>query len=515
MLFVNKVRGVRGLLLAALLSAVVVPVQAQPHEGGQLVGAVDVEPASLDPIFGNAPGADGNVFNLVYERLISFGPDGVINNELAESYEVAEDQLSITFKLRDDVLFHDGTPMDAEAVRFSLERVLDPANNSPRRPDLAAISAVEVVDPLTVKISLSSPSGAVLAGLANDGGSIVSPQAVEALGADFARNPVGTGPFKFVDWKGGDSISVAAFEDYWGKDEEGRDLPYLDGVTLRFISNTAVKILEARAGSVHLTNSIQVKDLDAIQAESSLQLIDTPIFTHQWMAMNTAKPPFDNPTLRRAVLTAIDREALEKVVSRGFGVVTPTLVPPTEWIYDETLEYPQYDPEEARRLLKESGFNDSFTLSIIQRDPDTQIAQMVQAMLTQAGFKVEIEVMERQAWLDKVVTAKTHDASLLRISVPRPDPSLVFGFDLGRNSSNYAGFQNEEFFSEIEKAALTFDREARRASYVRAQEILLEELPYGFLFHWPSKDVASTRLSGLERLASGAWVLTRASLAAE
>jgi len=512
-MFAEKFRTLSGLVLAISLSVAAVPVQAQPHEGGQLVAGVDVEPASLDPIFGNAPGADGNIYNLMYEKLIGFGPGGVIYNELAESYEVAEDQLSITFKLRDGVRFHDGTALDAEAVRFSLARVIDPANNSPRRPDLAAISAIEVVDPRTVKLVLSSPSGAVLAGLANDGGSIVSPTAVAASGADFARNPVGTGPFKFVQWNGGDSLTVTAFDGYWGKDDQGRALPYLDGVTMRFISNTAVKILEARAGTIHLANSLQVKDFEALQADTSLQLLDTPIFTHQWMAFNTTKPPFDNATLRRAVLTAIDRPALERVVSRGFGVVTPTLVPPSEWIFDDSLEYPAYDPEAAKRLLEESGFEESFTLSIIQRDPDTQIAQMVQAMLTQAGFKAEIEVMERQAWLDKVVKAKAHDAALLRISVPRLDPSLVFGFDLGRNSSNYAGFQNEDFFSTIEKSALTFDRDERKAGYVQAQKILLDQLPYGFFFHWPSKDVASARLQGVERVASGAWLLNRASLA--
>ncbi|MGV8952264.1 MAG: ABC transporter substrate-binding protein [Cypionkella sp.] len=512
---INKnLRALAAMLLATALSAAAIPAYAQPVEGGQLVAAVDVEPASLDPIFGNAPGADGNIFNLMYERLIEIAPDGTVSGKLAESFEIAEDQLSITFKLRPGVVFHDGTPLDAEAVRFSLARVIDPQNNSTRRIDLAAITAVEVIDSMTVKVSLSSPSGAVLASLANDGGSIVSPTAVGTLGADFARNPVGTGPFKFVDWKGGDSIAVEAFEDYWDKDAEGRDLPYLDGVTMRFISNTAVKILEARAGTVQLANSLQVKDFEALQSETSLQLLDTPIFTHQWMAFNTTKPPFDNEVLRRAVLTAIDRNALEKVVSRGFGVVTPTLVPPTEWIYDESLEYPAYDPEEARSLLGESGFDDTFTLSIIQRDPDTQIAQMVQAMLTQAGFKVEIEVMERQAWLDKVVTAKAHDAALLRISVPRPDPSLVFG-DMGPNGANFAGYQNEEFFGAIDAAALTFDREERRAGYIQIQQMLLDELPYGFFFHWPSKDVASNSLQGLERIGSGAWVLTRATLASQ
>jgi len=513
MFFSTKLRPFAGLIFAATFAAAI-PTYAQTVEGGNLTAAVDVEPASLDPIYGNAPGADGNIYNLMYERLIGFAPDGSITAELAESYEVADDQLSITFKLRPDVVFHDGTPMDAEAVRFSLARVIDPANNSTRRTDLAAVSGVDVVDAMTVRVNLSSPSGAVLAGLANDGGSIVSPTAVQALGADFARNPVGTGPFKFADWKGGDSISVTAFDDYWAKDAEGRDLPYLDGVTMRFLSNTAVKILEARAGTIHLANSLQVKDFEALQAEQSLQLLDTPIFTHQWMAFNTTRPPFDNATLRRAVLTAIDRNALEGVVSRRFGAVTPTLVPPTEWIFDESLEYPAYDPEEARRLLAESGYDDTFTLSIIQRDPDTQIAQMVQAMLTQAGFKAQIEVMERQAWLDKVVTAKAHDAALLRISVPRPDPSLVFG-DMGPNGSNFAGYQNEAFFEAIDKAALNFDRDERRADYVAIQQMLLDDLPYGFFFHWPSKDVASSGLQGVERIASGAWLLTRASLAAQ
>jgi peptide/nickel transport system substrate-binding protein len=499
-----------GLVLAAGL---INPAAAQPVRGGALVAATDIEPSSLDPIFGSAPSLDGNIYNLIFEKLFFLDPQGTMQPQLAESWEFAEDQLSITFYLRSGVTFHDGTPFNAAAVKFSLDRAIDASLGAPHTEDLQAIASVEIVDDTTVRVNLKSPSGAVIAGLANEAGSILSPAALEAQGDGFARNPVGTGPFKFVEWRGGDRIVVEANPDYWRTDANGEKLPYLGGVTVRFIANTAVKILEAQSGSVHLVDTVQVKDFEAIESAENLELIDKPTGVHQWMAFNVTKPPFDNKDLRLAVLHAIDRVSLEKVVSRGYGAITPTLIAPSDWAYDGELQYPAFDVELAKQHLAASGFDGAITISVIQRDPDTQIAQVLQAMLGQAGIQVKVEILERQAWLDKVL-AYNHEIGLLRINVPRTDPNLIFASQMGRDAgANFSGYKNEDLYAAIEAGANTLDQAERRGHYIEAQQILLDDLPYGFLFLAPVKDIASTALEGLKRESSGAWDLSEAYLA--
>jgi peptide/nickel transport system substrate-binding protein len=498
----------RRTLIAAACAAMVtvLPAAAEPVRGGTLIAASDIEPASLDPIFGNAPSIDGNYYNLFYEKLFYFDAENVLQPQLATGWEVAEDGLSIIFTLREGVTFHDGTPFDGAAVKASLERVIDPEVNAPHRNDLAAVSGVEVLSPTEVRVNLSRQSGAVLSGLANEAGMIVSPAAIKA--GTLAREPVGTGPFRFVEWRSGDRVIAEANPDYWGRDTRGEELPYLDRVEIRVIASTPVKVLEALSGSVHLVDTVQVQDFAQIEQAEGLVLLEKPTSIHQWMAFNVARPPFDNHDLRMAFLHAIDRAALEQVVSQGYGVVTPTLVHPSEPIFDETLVHPAFDPERAREMLASTGFDGTVTISVIQRDPDTQIAQIMQSMLGQVGFNVEIEVLERGAWVEKV-QAGNHEVGLLRINVPRVDPSLVFSLQMGRNAGlNFARYDDPAFFDLVDAAEAEINLDRRRELYVDVQRQLLDVAAYGFLFHRPIRDVATDRLNGLRREGSGTWVLS-------
>jgi len=200
------------------------------------------------------------------------------------------------------------------------------------------------------------------------------------------------------------------------------------------------------------------------------------------------------------------------VIAKGYGTVSPTLVTPTEWVFDAGLPAVAHDQAKARAHLARSGFAGQITLSVIQRDPDTQIAQLVQAMLREVGIKLNVEVLERQAWVDKVL-AKNYEAGLLRINTPRPDPDLTFAATFGRTAgSNWAGLKDEALFKAIEDAAGTLDRSARRAGYVEAQRILLDEAHYAFFFTRPIREVASERLQNVANELSGAWVLSEAWL---
>lgn len=478
---------------------------AQPLQGGELVAASDLEPVSLDPIFGNAPSIDGNYYNLFYDNLFYLDADSVMQPELATSWTIAEDGSSMTLQLREGVTFHDGTPFNAAAVEYSIERAIDPALNAPHSTDISAVSSVDVLSEYEVRINFDGFNGAVIPGLANEAGMIVSPTAAQKEG--FSRHPVGTGPFRFVDWRSGDRVVAERNPDYWRNDNKGDALPYLDNVTIRIIPNTAVKILEARSGEVQLVDTVQVQDFPAIEAAEGIELIKKPTGIHQFLAFNTSKSPFDNVELRRAVLMAIDRAAIEKVVSKGYGTLTPTLVPPSEFIYDDSLEPTPFDLDSAIAARKALGFNETITISVIQRDPDTQIAQIIQAMLGQAGYDVKVEIMERGAWVENV-RAANHEIGLLRINVPRIDPSMIFTSLMGRNAGlNFAAFHDEGFYDLIDAADAAVDREVRRELYIDVQKFLLDQAVYGFLFLRPIRDVAATNLEGLRREASGTWLL--------
>ncbi|MEM1363343.1 MAG: ABC transporter substrate-binding protein [Pseudomonadota bacterium] len=499
----------KALFLAAGVALCLGPAaHAEPIVGGDLVAASDLEPVSLDPIFGNAPSIDGNYYNLFYDNLFYLDSDSMMQPELATSWTIADDGSSMTLQLREGVTFHDGTPFNADAVEFSLERAIDPDLNAPHSTDIAAVSSVDVLSEFEVRINFDGFNGAVIPGLANEAGMIVSPAAASTEG--FARNPVGTGPFRFVEWRSGDRIMAERNPDYWRTDAEGRALPFLNTVTIRIIPNTAVKILEVRSGEVQLVDTVQVQDFPAIEEAEGIELIEKPTGIHQFLAFNTSRPPFDNADLRRAVLMAIDRGAIEQVVSQGFGVLTPTLVPPAEFIFDGDLEPTAFDLDGAIAAREALGFTDTITVSVIQRDPDTQIAQIIQAMLTQAGYDVNVEILERGAWVDNV-RAENHEIGLLRINVPRIDPSQIFTSLMGRNAGiNFAAYSNDELFDLIDAAHTEVDRDERRDLYVRVQEHLLEEAVYGFLFLRPIRDVAAENLEALRREASGTWLLEEA-----
>ena len=492
-------------IATALAVGVTQAAWAQPVPGGALVAASDLEPVSLDPIFGNAPSIDGNYYNLFYDNLFYLDAESVMQPELATSWTIADDGSSMTLQLREGVSFHDGTPFNAAAVEYSIERALDTDLNAPHTSDISAVASVDVLSDYKVRINFDGFNGAVIPGLANEAGMIVSPTAAETEG--FARNPVGTGPFRFVEWRSGDRIVGTRNPDYWRTDAEGRTLPYLDDVTIRIIPNTAVKILEARSGEVQLVDTVQVQDFPAIEAAEGIELIEKPTGIHQFLAFNTSGAPFDDPELRRAVLMAIDNAAIEQVVSQGYGVLTPTLVPPSEFIYDASLTPTAFDLEAAIAAREALGFDETITISVIQRDPDTQIAQIIQAMLGQAGYDVAVEIMERGAWVNNV-RAANHEIGLLRINVPRIDPSLVFTSLMGRNAGlNFAAYSNDELFDLIDAAHTEVDRDTRQALYVDVQRHLLDEAVYGFLFLRPIRDVAAENLEGLRREASGTWLL--------
>lgn len=474
-------------------------IAAEPVKGGRLSAAMSLEPASLDPIMGNAQGADRSVYNLFCENLIYQDETGAVQPGLAESWEISEDGKTYTFKLRNGVMFQDGTTFDAEAVKFNLERVANPEVNSRMRQNTSDLASVEVVDPLTVKINLSRRSGPFLSALANETGSIVSPTAVRERGADFARSPVGTGPFAITSWSGG-KIDAIRNDNYWATPA------LLDSVSIRTISNTAVKLVELKSGSVQLGDIVQVKDIPEIEADPNLRLIDAIRVVTSYVSFNNQKGVFaENQKLRQAVSHALNREAIEKAISRGQGGVLKALEPEQSPAWSASLTGHAYDPALARQEYEESGHSGPLTLVVIQRDPDTQIAQLVQAMCGEAGIPVRIEVLERLAWVERVLNAD-YEFGLLRSAPPDPDPDMTFSNFYGRNAPNdYSGIKNPQIWDMVDEARGLSDMAERRAVYVAIQQMVLDNYWQTYLFWRPQKEVARVELQGFDREFCGAW----------
>lgn len=475
---------------------------------------MDLQPRSLDPIMGDAPTSDRYVLIQMFESLLRFDEKGELVPWLAESWDYADGNTALVFRLRRGIKFHDGADFDAEAAAYNVRRTIDPATNAPRSPDMSDVAAAEVIDPHTLKIKLKGPSGAAVSAFAVEAGMMCSPAALRKFGADFGRNPVGTGPFRFVEWTSGSQVTMARFDGYWQDGADGRKLPYADGVTVRFIPNTAVKMIEVKAGNVHVVDGVTPRDFAEVEGNPAMRLMPVPPGIAQWLTFNVTRPPFNDPKLRAAVNAGIDRNQLMRAVTRGYGTVTPTFVPPSEWTYDASLKVPTLDPTRAKRLLAEAGKPQGFeaTLSIIQRDPDAQVAQLVQAQLRPLGIQLKIEILERQAWVPKVL-GHQHELGIGRVGVPRADPDQVFGPFFGRDAAqNWSGIKDEEVFAAVDAARRATALPERKALYAKLQQLLLDRDYYAWLFFREARHVVRAELRNLEIDAGGAWLLGSAWL---
>jgi peptide/nickel transport system substrate-binding protein len=464
----------------------------------------------LDPATSKLGVCDGSAYNLLYNTLVDVSLDGEILPELATEWEMSDDGTSYTFTLREGVTFHDGTTLDAAAVKFSLDRVRDPESGAPAATALKVIEDIEVVDPQTVQITLSAPSTPFLTQLAGQGaGAIVSPAAVEQLGEDFQNKAVGSGPFKLVEWTPGDKAVFERFENYWEQGEGGQPLPYLDKVELNGVPDESVRLLNLRSGQFELNERNNPKDIGTITSDPTLQLVETGTSTSYLVAMNVTRPPFDNQALRQAVSAAIDRQAIITNVSFGAGYTAPYAFPKGSWFFLDAPS-PTFDPALAQQKLAEAGYPDGIdvTMSIISRPIDQQIAQIVKANLDTAGIRVTLEALERTAWVDKW-SARQGEIAILQRSAGATDPDDQTLFFDPENFANFAGYDNPQAFEIVQKARTVADQEERKQLYAEALGIMVDEAPYVFIGQVPATGSAGAKVQNLQVDSISAWVLTR------
>lgn len=449
----------------------------KPVYGGTLRVAFTSDTKTLDPTF-SVNFSERQPLYLIYNTLLSISPDGSIGPELAERWEVLDGGKRLVLHLRKGVMFHDGTPFDAAAVKVNLDQRLDPAMGSPLRPQLTLIlDRVEVTDPLTVTLHLKSPSPALLGMLAQREGFMASPTAMQKYGKDFSTHPVGSGPFVFKEWIPGNALTVEKNPHYW---EPGK--PYLDRVVFSDTSNPIVALQRLRTGEVDYISQLSPIDIRSIEGQPGIVLDRGP--ANRWYALQwqVDRPPFNNPVLRQAVAYAIDRKRMVEILMNGKVPVAESIAPPGAWWYDPSVHSLPYDPAKAKALLAQAGLDHvEVGLSTPQIMLLQQINQLVQEELKAVGITVRLEPIAQSDWYPRLSQGLINFSPMRWAQRPDPDDllPLLFGSTGAQNSTKY---RNPEVDKLLEVARDSTDLAERKKAYGQVEEIVTRDLPYVPLF---------------------------------
>src|SRR5215470_12333680 len=324
--------------------------EGTPKTGGTLKIAQETEINTLDP---NTSGllVEREIYYNMYDSLL--GIDAKLNfvPELATTWKFLDDK-TLVLTLRKDVKFQDGTAFNADAVKFNLDRYMtstDPA--AARKSDLASVQSVEVQDPSTVAIHLKRADATLLAAFVDRAGMMLSPTAIQQLGSKLAQTPVaaGSGPFEFVEWKRDDHLTLKRNPDYWRKDKAGRQLPYLDQLIYRPLTDLNAILASLKTGDVEMARTVAGKDVDTVRSDSNLVYKSTPGLGYQGFVLNVSAPPFNDPAKAKAVALAVDRAQILKNVFFNNGVVSYGPITPASWAYDASQKiYDKPDPDKAK-----------------------------------------------------------------------------------------------------------------------------------------------------------------------
>ncbi len=499
-------RFLRGFSITAALVLGGMTLAQEPQQGGTLNIGIVSDPVTLDPAL-MASFFELSTQYLIHEPLLHMTPDLEIEPGLVESYEV-EDDVIYSFTLREGLTFHDGTPLDAEAVKANFDRMLDPDTGSPRQSELGPVESVEVTGPLSFTITLSEPYAPFLSVLTNRAGMMVSPTALEELGEDFANQAVGAGPFKVKSWLKNSDLVLERFDGYW---REGQ--PYLDGVVLRPLADETVRLTNLRSGSLQLINDVPPQNVASLQDDGNLQLFERPGLGFNDIALNTTRPPFDDVRVRQALWYAIDPNVIQQVVFFGTGQVAYGPIPPSiSWAYDPSFQPYQRDVERARSLLDEAGLERVlFTLTVTNSPVQVRIAEIVQAQAAEAGFDVDIKQIDSTS-LISVLVERDFDAAWAPWS-GRPDPDgNMFNYFTMDGANNFAGYENEELDGLLREARRTLDQTARAELYQEAQQLVAEGAPLIFFHHDASLQAATSQVEGYQQWPDGAFHLEGVSI---
>jgi len=486
-------------LAAWLLSAAAPAAAAGPRRlaaapgrqegGGELAVGLDQEPPTLDP-HASPSAVTFQIMSSVAESLLYLDGDRQLRPWLAESWEANPEATSFTFRLRQDVTFHDGEPLNAEAVKFNFDRIVDP--NFQAGGALAALAGytgTEVVDPFTVRVNFGAPSVPFLTYAAGGTLGLVSPKAVQELGDGFGTQVVASGPFRVESYEAKQSVSLVRHEGYnrvapWS-DRQGP--PLVERITFRFLPESGTRVTTVETGETQLITVVPPQDLPRFEGNDEYTVTKVPwVGLPRILMLNTQLAPTDDVNVRRAVSLAIDRQALVDTVFAGAGEVAIGMLARV-MLDDPALSQP-YDPDEARRLLEEAGWTGgegevrqkdgqplTFVLNVVDNGGGAPPeAQLIQANLLDVGFDAQIKAQARAPWYEDNYNCRTHGPLMFLRAGDYDGLYSMFHSSLIGKNFNFACLNNPEIDAALEQGRAEADPERRRTLYLEIEQRLNE-----------------------------------------
>jgi ABC-type dipeptide/oligopeptide/nickel transport system permease component/ABC-type transport system substrate-binding protein len=449
----------------------------------QLILGVPLEPPNLDPTSGAAAAVDSIVYGNVFEGLTRITQSGAVAAALAESWDISPDGLTYIFHLRRDVRFHDGSKFDANDVKFSLDRARAPNSTNAQKALLSPIRQVDVLDTFTVQLGLHHPSSSLPYVLGWGDAVIVAAESA----ATNASHPIGTGPFSFSSWRRGDSIRLDKNSDYWGTAAK------LNSVVFKFIGDPAAAFASMKAGDVDaFPNYPAPENIAEFEADPNFKVVIGASEGKVIMAMNNARPPFDNLLVRRAISHAIDRDAVIEGAMFGFGQPIGSHYTRQSPAYiDLTDRYP-YDLGRAKALLIEAGYPDGFTVSLRlpPRPYARRAGEVIAAQLSRIGIDVEIENLEWAQWLDQVF--RRHEFGLTIVEHIEPMDYGIYARD-----EYYFSYSSPEFKSLFAQSEVEINPRTKDELLRAMQNRIADDAVNAFLIQSARLGVWTADLNGL------------------
>jgi peptide/nickel transport system substrate-binding protein len=522
--------GVRCLLMALLFSVIPVacnrsetppvPVvrasSAVPATGDSLVEGTIGEASTLIPLLATDASSFA-VAGQIYNGLVKYDKNLNIVGDLAKSYDISGDGLTITFHLHKGVRWHDGAPFTSKDVLYTYQVTIDPKTPTAYAEDFKQVKSITAPDSDTIQVTYNSPFAPALASW---GVNILPSHLLEGKDitkSPLARNPVGTGPYRFKEWVSGQKIVLEANKDYF----EGR--PYIDRYIYRIIPDSSTMYMELKAGAIDLMTLTPVQYARQTSSKSFTSRFNKyryPSSSYLYMGYNLRHPLFKDKRIRQAMTAAINKDELIQGVLFGMGQKAYGPIVPGRWAYNPAVKDIGYDPKRAAELLAQAGWKEKnsdgilvkdgkpFKFTILTNQGNQQrlmTAQIIQQRLRQVGIDVKIRIVEWAAFLKEFVDKGNFEVVLLAWSISQ-DPDMYDVWHSSKNKPgelNFIGFNNPEVDRLLIEGRCTFDIEKRKRAYFRIQEILADEQPYTFLYVPDALPVVSSRIRGVEPAPAG------------
>jgi len=452
-------------------------------EAKELVIAVNENFISMDP-HDTGDTNSGSVQSAMLEGLLGTDEEGKIINLLAKEHTISDDALTYTFKLREGVKFHDGEVFNAEVVKANFERIINDDSLRLSSRGFNLVTNVEVVDDYEIKVTLEEPYSGMLTRFIS--AKMLSPKLLEKGSEEIGKNPVGTGPFKFVEWVQGDHLTVERFDEYWSEADRVKTITY------KPVPENGSRVAMLKTGEAHLIYPLPNQNLKELEGNDDIVIHKIPSTIARYVSINTMKEPFNDPRVRQALNYAVSKDAFIKVVNAGFGLPLDSIIPSKTLHYEQQEVYDQ-NIEKAKELLKEAGYEDGFKAEIWgNTNSDTMKGmQFVQQQLKEIGVDLEIKSMEEGTLSNEIYGPQTPEEAKVQMwyvswsaypsDITNATKPLFYSGSFPPNGANTAYYKNDQVDKWIEEANVTADESKQAQFYSDIQSTIYQDAPWIFL----------------------------------